>query len=85
MLLGKDCGYRLNAHGKVKDKDLSKSQVDAAVRLVDRFGFIAITNKYTESVDLFHRLFGGDVQEFDRKNTRPSNKRVFTSKLLFYR
>eukprot|EP00750_Incisomonas_marina_P014200 INCI17617.5.p1 GENE.INCI17617.5~~INCI17617.5.p1 ORF type:complete len:630 (+),score=94.57 INCI17617.5:1460-3349(+) len=63
MLLGTACAHR---------RTLNQSDVDQAVLHIRRgFAFVGITDRYHESICLFHAMFGGPLLHLETFNTRP--------------
>jgi hypothetical protein len=59
MLTGRFCG------------DPGPADVDQAVKLIDKLGFVGLTDEWTLSVCLWHRKFGGRIVPAEFMNLRP--------------
>jgi hypothetical protein len=63
-------GYRCHA-----DVDTNKLNLTLAVERIssDQFYF-GITDRWKESICLFHAIYGGEMQPFELRNNRPTNR-----------
>ena len=67
MLLGHKC-YR----EKISENKLNMKL--AFERISSPFFFFGITDRWNESICLFHAWFGGDIRAFELKNNRPTKR-----------
>merc|ERR1712224_633058 len=56
---------------KLTDNDLTEAL--RRVSSTEDFAFVGITEKYDESVCLFHAMYGGSVSPVEFKNTHPAS------------
>jgi hypothetical protein len=72
MLTGKDCG------------DTSPVDADRAVELVDKLGFVGLTDEWALSLCLWHKRFGGRVLTAEVTKMRPGIVSTLTGGLGSY-
>ena len=57
--------------------ETNKLDVSEAIRRVDSpFFFFGLTDRWDESLCLFHHWFGGKVEPFERRNNRKTNDKI---------
>lgn len=72
------CQARMLTGGMCADDNAAKGapfpvNVQSALAVVQRLGFIGLTEEWNDSVCLFHKMFGGDVRQEEFKNFHLSN------------
>jgi hypothetical protein len=75
----KGCQARMLTGGTCADDGAAAGRpfpvnVPAAVALVQRLGFVGLTDEWNDSVCLFHKMYGGKVTQAEFKNFHPSHR-----------
>lgn len=69
LLTGDKCSSSIDDQGP--RPPTTPERVEAAVRMVDKLGFVGLTEEYNMSVCLFHAKFGGPILASELLNVRP--------------
>jgi len=79
MVLGKPCGRNGNSLEKKPPLfgSLTALDVKVAIERIQRFAFVGLNDRWTESMALWECTFGGEYSEYILTNTRPSANTPF--------